>query len=361
MRVSVIIPTYNRAHLVGYAIDSVLRQTYSNFEIFVIDDGSTDGTESVVGRYGDRVRYIRQPNRGVGSARNAGLERATGDCIAFLDSDDYWFDFKLELQVKVLQRMQDVTFLFTEFEILKDDGRRIPHGSRTWLAADVSWNELYPRRTSARELGLSVTHLEDEFSIYSGPMYRHFLDEALVLPTTAILRRHALQELRLRFTEEVRVYEDWEFFARLARDHECAFVDVETAVNRGHEEPGRLTRCGSLAKTQRYLQMFERVWKADPEFQAQYPDVLRQVESSAALAVARTALLSSNRLLAREALARWRRIDGRTMAHKALTCAALTRVPFGRNLLRAAILGEKIVRRVMSGSKHGSTAVNPAA
>lgn len=359
MKVSVTIPTFNRAHLLGSAIDSVLRQTYRNLEIIVIDDGSTDGTDQLVARYGDKVRYFKQPNGGLGAARNAGLDRATGDCIAFLDSDDYWFDFKVELEVALLRRLPSVSFVYTEFEILKDDGRRIPRGSRTWLAADVSWDELYPQRMSARDLHIAVSGAPADFDVYTGSIYRQFLDEAFVLPTTAIVRREALG--RLRFTERMAIFEDWEFFAQLARDHHAAFADVETAVNRGHNEPGRLTRCGSLAKAQSYLQMFERVWKSDRDFSARYPDLIRQVESSATLAVARSALLSSNRQTAREALARWRRIDGRTKITTALACAMLTRLPFGRDLLRAAIVSDKIMRRVVSGSGHGSTKVNPAA
>lgn len=359
MKISVTIPTFNRAHLLGYAIDSVLGQTYRNFEIIVIDDGSTDGTEHLVARYGDKVRYYKQPNGGLGAARNAGLDRAIGDCIAFLDSDDYWFDFKLDLQVQLLDRRRDVSFVFTEFEILKDDGRRTPAGSRTWLAANVQWGDLYPERTSARELGMAISGVESDFGVYTGPMYRQFLHEAFVLPTTAIVRREALRGFR--FTERMAIFEDWEFFARLARDRRGAFADVETAVNRGHDEPGRLTRCGSLAKAQSYLEMFERVWKADAEFRTRYPDLVTHVESAATLAVARTALLASDHKVAREALARWRRIEGRTMAHKAFACDVLTRVPFGRELLKAGIVGEKLVRRAVSGSGHGSTQVNPSA
>jgi len=359
MKISVTIPTFNRAHLLGSAIDSVLRQTYRNFEIIVIDDGSTDGTEQMVARYGDKVRYFRQPNGGLGVARNAGLDRATGDCIAFLDSDDYWFDFKLELQVQLLRQRSDVAFVFTEFEILKDDGTRVPSGSRTWLGANVPWADFYPEQTSARELGLAVPGAPSDFGIYTGPMYRQFLDEAFVLPTTAIVRRDALR--RLRFTERMAIFEDWEFFARLARDCHGVFADVETAVNRGHDEAGRLTRCSSLAKARSYLEMFERVWKADAEFRAQYPDLVREVESRALLAVARTALLASDRQAAREALERWAQLDGRTMAHQAFACRLFSRLRFGQQLMRAMIIGEKLVRRVAVGSGDGTTKVNPTA
>jgi glycosyltransferase involved in cell wall biosynthesis len=359
VKVSVTIPTYNRAHLIGYAIDSVLKQTYADVEIVVIDDGSTDGTADVVARYGDRVRYYWQPNGGLGAARNAGLDRATGDCIAFLDSDDYWLEHKLELQVALLKRLPEVGFTFTEFSILKDDGRVIHGGSRTWLAANTAWQDLYPQRTSSRALAIDVAGAPGEFAIYTGPMYRHFMDEAFVLPTTAIVRRDALGGLR--FTEGMTIFEDWEFFARLARDRRGAFADVETAVNRGHNEPGRLTRCSSLAKAECYLDMLERVWKADPRFRAEHPDALRHAESAAALAVAECALLSSKPDVARRALDRWKQVDGRARTYKALACAMASHLPGGRHVLRAALIAEKLVKRVASGSSHGRAAVNPTA
>ena len=104
-KVSVIIPTYNRAHLVGRAIQSVLNQTYQDFEIIVVDDGSTDNTEEVVKSFYDkRIRYIRhKENKGGGAARNTGIKAAHGEYIAFQDSDDEWFPEKIEKQAKIFE------------------------------------------------------------------------------------------------------------------------------------------------------------------------------------------------------------------------------------------------------------------
>lgn len=89
-RVSVIIPTYNRADVIAEAIESVLTQTIPAYEVIVVDDGSTDKTAEVLSRFGDKILVIRQANAGVSSARNVGINAATGDWIAFLDSDDIW-------------------------------------------------------------------------------------------------------------------------------------------------------------------------------------------------------------------------------------------------------------------------------
>jgi len=95
MRISVVIPTYNRAAAVGEAIESVLRQTRPPDEIIVVDDGSSDNTAEVLAAFGDRIRIVAQPNGGVSAARNAGIRLATGDWLAFLDSDDVWLPHRL--------------------------------------------------------------------------------------------------------------------------------------------------------------------------------------------------------------------------------------------------------------------------
>lgn len=104
-KVSVVIPTYNRAANVRNAIESVFAQTFSNLEIIVVDDGSSDGTGSILGEiYGDRIRYYFQPNQGASLARNKGIMEALGEWIGFLDSDDQWEKEKLEWQFEALER-----------------------------------------------------------------------------------------------------------------------------------------------------------------------------------------------------------------------------------------------------------------
>jgi len=92
---SCIIPSYNRADMIAATIDSVLAQEFADVEIIVVDDGSTDATMDVLARYGDRIQIHRQPNKGPGAARNLGISRATGQYLAFLDSDDLWFPWTL--------------------------------------------------------------------------------------------------------------------------------------------------------------------------------------------------------------------------------------------------------------------------
>jgi glycosyltransferase involved in cell wall biosynthesis len=97
--VSVIIPTYNRGFCIEQTLETVFKQTYTDFEIIVVDDGSTDNTASIIKNYDGQIKYIYQQNSGASAARNTGIHNANGDWIAFLDSDDEWFTDKLKVQM----------------------------------------------------------------------------------------------------------------------------------------------------------------------------------------------------------------------------------------------------------------------
>lgn len=140
--VSVIIPTYNRAHLVGRSIQSVLNQTYQDFEIIVVDDASTDNTEEVVKSFNDpRICYIRhKQNHGGSAARNTGIRTARGEYIAFLDSDDEWLPNKVAEQMRVFYGNQDCGAVHTGLlHICKDEYNEACKGcySKGWVLKDL--------------------------------------------------------------------------------------------------------------------------------------------------------------------------------------------------------------------------------
>jgi glycosyltransferase involved in cell wall biosynthesis len=120
--ISVIIPAYNAARTVGIAVDSVLAQTFGDFELIVIDDGSPDNTAEVVRERSDpRVTCVTTENGGVSVARNRGVERASGSYVAFLDADDAWQPAKLERQIALLKERPDVGLCFTTTQFVDDD------------------------------------------------------------------------------------------------------------------------------------------------------------------------------------------------------------------------------------------------
>lgn len=124
-RVSVIIPTYNCDRYIAQAIDSVLGQTYRDYEIIVIDDGSTDNTPQVLQPYSNRIRYIRQQNYGVSVARNRGIESAKGELVAFLDSDDFFLPDKLAAQVAVFDTQPELGIVHSGWRRVDGSGQPI--------------------------------------------------------------------------------------------------------------------------------------------------------------------------------------------------------------------------------------------
>jgi len=119
-RVSVIIPSYNCARYLGRAIDSANEQTYKDFEIVLVDDGSTDDTKEVAMKYGQKVTYLYQQNQGLSAARNQGISKASGELLAYLDADDMWYPEKLERQVAFLDAHPECGIVHSEMSIIDE-------------------------------------------------------------------------------------------------------------------------------------------------------------------------------------------------------------------------------------------------
>jgi glycosyltransferase involved in cell wall biosynthesis len=189
--VSVVIPTYNRARYVTKAIESVLAQSYTSFEIIVVDDGSTDDTQAVLQPYANRIRIISQKNSGPGAARNAGIQAARGRWIAFLDSDDEWSPEKLAAQIADLEQHPDLVAHFTNVMFELSNGQTV---------------SLFEVR------GFKDRHASG--SVLERPLTHVLIDEIVVLPTF-IARRDVLLDAGL-FDTHVRVAEDRDLLMRVA-------------------------------------------------------------------------------------------------------------------------------------------------
>lgn len=139
-RVSVVMPAFNCALYVGRAVDSVLSQTYRDYELIVVDDGSTDNTADIVGRYEGKITYFYQNNSGVSAARNRALKDSGGEFIAYLDADDLWYPQKLERQIEFLDGHEECGLLHSEVSVIDEQdeivharfnsetGRAVPQG-----------------------------------------------------------------------------------------------------------------------------------------------------------------------------------------------------------------------------------------
>jgi glycosyltransferase involved in cell wall biosynthesis len=125
-RVSVTIPTYNCARFLGQSIATVLSQTYTDHEIIVVDDGSTDDTRQVLAQFNDKIRYFYQPNGGLSSARNLALAQVRGEFIAYLDADDLWYPHRLEVEVAFLDAHPECGLVHSDVTVI-DEGDHVLH------------------------------------------------------------------------------------------------------------------------------------------------------------------------------------------------------------------------------------------
>lgn len=233
--VSVIVPTFNRAHCIARAIDSARAQSHSNLEIIVIDDGSTDETAALIrNRYAadPRVRCIRRENGGVSAARNTGLGQARGDFIAFLDSDDIWLPWKLELQICCFERYPHVGMVWSDMEALDQDGRV---SSPKFLRAMYScWNhypdprQVFPASQPLKDIAPGAAHLVGDAVFYSGDIFSHMIRGSLVHTSTVLLRRDRLERVR-GFNERFKPSgEDFDFHLRTCHAGPVGFLDLAT-------------------------------------------------------------------------------------------------------------------------------------
>jgi glycosyltransferase involved in cell wall biosynthesis len=198
--VSVVIPSYNAARYVRAAIDSVLQQSFTDFEVLVVDDGSTDDTRAVVSEYGHPVRYLHKPNGGVSTARNHGIAASTGRYVALLDADDTWFPPKLERQLEAMARAPGIRLSSTGYRFVDD--------------------ELRPLRDARPQ------HFENSFE---GPLLHGVVSSV----STLVAERTLFDEVG-GFDPQLSQCADWDMWIRLGRRTQFLPVDDILATYRQH-------------------------------------------------------------------------------------------------------------------------------
>ncbi len=258
-QVSVIIPTYNRAAYIVAALHSVFDQTFSDYEVIIVDDGSTDETESLLASFLDRVRYFRLPHCGLSAAvRNHGLTHATGEFIAFLDSDDLFRPNKLALQVAALRELPDVGVVYSNGSFFQGEVTNI------------------------------TGHVLDGLAHPSGMVFEELLRGNFLFLQTSLFRKSALDAVG-KFNEnpQFKTGQDYELFLRLAAQYPFHYLSADVAAIRRHE--GSITR-NFLASKLRLLDILRAAKQNFPDLTQQYRNAYNEHVTKTHGAVALTYL-----------------------------------------------------------------------
>lgn len=252
---SVIIPTYNRAEKVVRAVQSVLAQTFSDYEIWVVDDGSTDGTEQALSPYLERIHYLPQENCGAAAARNTGLQHSTGKYVAFLDSDDWWYPQKLQAISSALHSHPEVGLFYSPCEVVNEEGERL------WI---------------------------DYSRSVQGSGYLPLLMGDFLALSSAVVKRECLARA-LAFDPAMVPCEDWDLWLHIARSYPIYLVP-EVLVRFEYASNSKLT-----ANTRAWLaahdRVVEKIFAEDPTLS---PDMQRSIRANSAYVKGRICLEASD-------------------------------------------------------------------
>lgn len=267
--VSVIIPAYHAQDFIGQTIESVIKQSYPNWEMLIVDDGSTDGTREVVEKYlaDSRIKYLYQENQERAAARNLGIRHACGKYIAFLDADDLWLPAKLSLQVAYLNQHAEVGLCFTHHNLINSQG--LPLGRQA-------------------------------INFVSGPdQFYRLLTGNFIPNSTVIVPRFVLDKVGL-FDESLPAFgsEDWDMWLRIARFHPIHFMDQPLILYRVHKSNTSLERMRLSAEA-----VLQKVF-ADPTLPVSVVKNKAQVYGFIQLGFSETYLRSNQR---KKAFQQWQR------------------------------------------------------
>ena len=346
--VSVVVPSFNRAHRVVRTVDSALGQTHPEVEVIIVDDGSADDTRAVVEKaYGGnpRVRYIYQPNGGVSSARNHGMREARGEYVALLDSDDVWKPWKLEVQVACMRFAPQVGMVWTDMEAIDADGRvtdsrflRRFYSAYRHFTDETLFPASHPLADVLAAAGPSgVASGAPELAgarLHVGDIYSQMIMGNLVHTSTVLLRRDRMEKVK-GFDETLRpAGEDYDFHLRVCREGPVGLADAPAILyQRGQTDS--ITHKYARAFAVNFLKTITNALDRDRDRIRLPKHLIRDVLAEANAWVGEQLLEAQENSGARKHLARslmYRTYQPRTLA---LLTAASMPPPMARGLRRA--------------------------
>ncbi len=202
-KVSVVIPTYNYAQYIEEAIGSVLAQTYRDYEIIVVDDGSTDDTKGIISQYGPDVKYIYQKNQGTCAARNTGIRNSKGEYIAILDSDDLWLPSKLEKQIKLFEANSRLGLVYSDGLVFGEE---------------LAWDDL---------------SFGGNMNFYRGRIFDKLILGNFIPCLSVVIKRSCFDKVA-PFDIDLDFSGDWDMWLRISLHYEVDYVDELLVKYRKH-------------------------------------------------------------------------------------------------------------------------------
>lgn len=236
MLISIIIPAYNSAKYISLAVKSVLNQTYQDFELLIIDDGSTDNTKEIIESFKDkRIEYIYQNNTGAASARNTGIKKAKGEYIAFLDADDRWKPDKLARQIKEITCNPETAMIYSAIEIIYEE----ISDTKTVRFKKYNNNDFIK------------SLLVDPF-------------KSIPLPSTVLIKKSSLHKAG-EFNSDYFTGEDWDLWLRVASFGECRYIDEVLVTKLTHSSS--ITNSMDLELTGKtHFELLNNFFEKNPSF-----------------------------------------------------------------------------------------------
>lgn len=234
MKISVVIPTYNRKDIVPDAIYSALAQEPKNYEVIVVDDGSTDGTVKYLQSLKLPIKIISKENGGVSGARNTGIKAAQGKYVAFLDSDDLWLPGILKSQLEFLESHSQIPLVYTD-QYIESEGKRL---EKTRFKLEPTTSE------QKRKLD------KPGFITPQAPIHI----------SAVMIRKFILDEIGF-FNEDLKIHEDTDMWNRISEKYELGFIDTPYSVFRWEKDQEHLLKAGArelfFEEARKYMKLYE--------------------------------------------------------------------------------------------------------
>lgn len=248
-KISVIMPSYNYAHMMEAAVNSVLNQTLSDLELIIIDDGSTDNTGDIALKAASRdsrIKYVKKENRGLSAARNRGIAESSGQYIAFIDPDDLWMQMKLDLQSKLLDENPEASLCYCRAEFIGENGE---------ILKNVNW----PRPENPK---------------WSDLLYINYIEGS---GSSVMTRKSALESSGM-FDENLRGLEDMDMWLRLLHDGKAVCAEQTLVRIRRHAKSMQAGKIPDMAKRElEYIKYIEKSIANFPELSAMRSEAMSGV------------------------------------------------------------------------------------